>query len=48
MLKSNLNEKSRGGYKYEEQKIALQNIILLYESRKAVIKLFNVYSSIEP
>ena len=48
MLKSNLNEKSRGGYKYEEQKNAIQNIILLYKSRKAIIKLFNVYSSIEP
>ena len=33
-------------YKLEEQKIALENIKLLYESREAVIELFNDYSSI--
>ena len=46
MFKSNLNEKSRGRYKSEEQKSALGNIKLLYESRETVIKLFNDYSSI--
>ena len=30
----------------KEQKSALENIKLLYESRQAVIKLFNDYSSI--
>ena len=37
---------SRGRYKSEGQKIPLENIKLLYESREAVIKLFNDYSSI--
>ena len=46
VFKSNLNELSRGRNKSEEQKLALKNIILLYKSRKAVIKLFNGYSSI--
>ena len=44
--KSNLKEISGGRYKSEEQKLALENIKLLYESREAVIKLFNDYSSI--
>ena len=46
MFKSSLNEISRGNCKSEEQKSALENIKLLYESREAVIKLFNDYSSI--
>ena len=46
MFKSNLNEVSRGRYKSEEQKNALKNFKLLYESREAVIKLFIDYSSI--
>ena len=46
MFKSNLDETSRGRYKSEEQKGALENIKLLYESREAVITLFNDYSSI--
>ena len=46
VFKSNLNELSRGRNKSEEQKLALKNIILLYISREAVIKLFNGYSSI--
>ena len=44
--KSNLKEISGGRYKSEEQKLALENIKLLYESREALIKLFNDYSSI--
>ena len=44
MFKSNLNERSREGYKMEEQKIAFQNIKLLYESQEAAIKLYNDYS----
>ena len=39
MFKSNLNKISG------EQKMALENIKLLYKSREAVIKLFNDYSS---
>ena len=46
VFKSNLSKISRGRYKSEEQKSALENIILLYESREAVIVLFNDYSSI--
>ena len=46
VFKSNLNEVSRGKYKSEEQERALRNTKLLYESQKAVIKLFNYYSSI--
>ena len=46
MFKSNLNKISRGRYKSEEQKRALETIKLLYESREAVNKLFNDYSSI--
>ena len=45
VFKSNLNEISSGRYKSEEQKSALENIKLLYESREAVNKLFNDYSS---
>ena len=48
MFKSNLNEISRGRYKSEEQKSALENIKLFYESREAIIKLFSDYSSIVP
>ena len=46
VFKSTLNEKSRGRYKSEEQKGALENIKLLYDLREAIIKLFNDYSSI--
>ena len=45
VFKSNLKEISSGRYKSEEQKSALENIKLLYESREAVNKLFNDYSS---
>ena len=46
IFKSNLNEISKGRFKSEEQKSALENIKLLYESRQTVIKLFNEYSLI--
>ena len=46
IFKTNLNEKSKGRFKSEEQKSGLQNIKLLCESRQAVIKLFNKYSAI--
>ena len=46
VFKSNLNEISKGRYKPEEQKSALENIKLLYESQEAVVKLFNDYFSI--
>ena len=46
IFKSNLNEISRGRFKSKQPKNALENIKLLYESRQAVIKLFNDYSSI--
>ena len=45
IYKSNLNEVSKGRFISKEQKIALENIKLLYESRQAVIKLFNEYFS---
>ena len=38
---------SRGRYKSEGQKYALENIKLLDESGETIIKLFNDYSSIE-
>ena len=41
VFKTNLNEISRGRYKSEDQKSALENIKLLYKPRQAVIKLFN-------
>ena len=46
IFKSNLNEISKGRFKSKEQKSAFENIKLLYESRQAVIKLFNECSSI--
>ena len=46
VLKSNLNEISRGRHKSKEQKSALENIKLLCESREAANKLFNDYSSV--
>ena len=46
VFKSNLNEISRWNNKSKEQKCALENINLFYESREVVIKLFNDYSSI--
>ena len=45
-FKSNLNEVSRARNKLEEQKMALENIKLFYESPEAFIKLFNDYFSI--
>ena len=45
MFESNLNKISRGRNKSKEQKTAFENIKLLYESREAVTKLFNDYSS---
>ena len=45
-FKLDLKERSRGWFKLEEQKSALENIELLYKSWEAVIKLFNDYSSI--
>ena len=46
MFKSNLSEISKGRYKLEEEKNALENMKLLYKSREAVIKLFNSCSTI--
>ena len=46
VFKSSQIEISRRRFKSKEQKSALENIKLLYESRKVVIKLFNDYSSI--
>ena len=46
IFKANLNRILKGRFKSEEQKRALENIKLLYESRKATIELFNEYSSI--
>ena len=46
IFKANLNRILKGRFKSEEQKSALENIKLLYESRKATIELFNEYSSI--
>ena len=39
VFKSNLNEKSRERYELEAQKMTLENITLLYDSRESVIKL---------
>ena len=47
IFKITLNEISKGRFKSEEQKSALENIKLLYESWQAAIKLFNEYYSIE-
>ena len=46
IFKINLNKISKGRLKSEEQKSALENIKLLYESRQTVIKSLNDYSSI--
>ena len=46
IFKANLNRILKGRFKSEEQKSALENIKLLYESRKATIELFNECSSI--
>ena len=37
MFKTNLNNISKGRFKLEEQKGALKNIKLLYDSRQAVL-----------
>ena len=46
LFKSNLNEIPRGRHRSEEQKSALENNKLVYESRDVFIKLSNDYSSI--
>ena len=46
VFKSNLNEILRERYKTEERKSASEKIKLLYESRKAISKLFKDYYSI--
>ena len=46
IFKINLNKISKGRLKSEEQKSALENIKLLYESQQAVIKSLNDYCSI--
>ena len=46
VFQSNINKIWRGRYKSKKQKSALDKIKLLFESRQAVIKLFNDYSSI--
>ena len=45
IFKSNLSKILKGRFKSKQQKRALENIKLLYESRQAVGKLFNDYSS---
>ena len=45
-FKPNLNEISKGRFKSEEQKHALESIKLLYKSRETTIKSFHDYSSI--
>ena len=45
-MKSNLNEISRGKFKLEQQKMTVKNVKLIYESREAVLTLFDIYSSI--
>ena len=46
VFEPNLNEILKGRHKSEEQKSALKNIKLLYESRETIMKLFTDYSSI--
>ena len=46
IFKTNLSKISKGRFKSKEHLSALENIKLLYESRQAVVKLFNDYSSI--
>ena len=46
IFKKNLNEISKGTFQSEQQKSVLENIKLFYESRQAVVKLFNECSSI--
>ena len=48
IFKTNMNEISKGRFKSEEQKSALENIKLIYKSQQAVIKLFDDYSPIVP
>ena len=45
-VKSNQNKIPRGRLESKEQKSALENMKLLFESQKVVIKLFNDYSLI--
>ena len=44
VLKTNLNEKSKGRNKSEGQKMALENIKLFFEWLETAIELFNGYS----
>ena len=46
IFKSNLNKISKGRFKSEQQKRALENVKLLYKSRQVVFKFFNEYSLI--
>ena len=46
VFKSNLSKISIERYQSEEQKMILENVKLIYESRESVIKLFNDYSPI--
>ena len=46
LFKSNLNLISRERYKSEDQRSTLQNVKLLYESQKDIMKLSNIHSSI--
>ena len=46
VYKSNLNKISRGRYKPEEQKSALQNTELHQQAREVVVELFHDYSPI--
>ena len=46
IFKSNLNQILKEKYKSKEQKSALGNMKLLYESKEATTELFNEYSSI--
>ena len=46
IFKSNLIKISKGRFKSEQQKSALENVKLLYKSRQVVFKFFNEYSLI--
>ena len=48
IFKSNLSKISRRRFKSKEQTSAFKNIKWLFESRHAVIRLFDDYSSITP
>ena len=46
IFKTHMNEISKGRFKSEGQKSALENFKPLYKSREAAIELFNDYSSV--